>query len=106
MSRINIGTWNLCLGLPNKRDNFTDTLRRNNIGICCLQETEIQMGFPENILNCNGFNLELEMNTTKKRVGIYIRKNIKYRRREDLEKAGMHIVIIDVMLDVQIRVIS
>ena len=64
------------------------------------------MGFPENILNCNGFNLELEMNTTKKRVGIYIRKNIKYRRREDLEKAGMHIVIIDVMLDVQIRVIS
>ena len=92
-SKINIGTWNLCLGLPNKKDNVTDTLRRNNIGICCLQETEIQTGFPENILNCNGFNLELEMNAIKKRVGIYIRKDLKYRRREDLEKIGMHIVI-------------
>ena len=65
-SRINIGTWNLCLGLPNKRDSVTDTLSRNNVGICCLQETEIQIGFPENILNCNGYNLELEMNTVKK----------------------------------------
>ena len=65
-SRINVGTWNLCLGLPNKRDIVTDTLKRNNIGICCLQETEVINGFPEEILNCNDFNLELERNTVKK----------------------------------------
>ena len=79
---------------------------RKNIGVCCLQETEIPMGFPENILNCNGYNLELEMNTVKKRTGIFIRRDIKYQRREDLEKTGMHIVVIDLLLDVKIRLIS
>ena len=66
MSKINIGKWNLCLGQANERDTVADTLRRNNIGICCLQETEIQVGFPENFLNCNGYNVELKMNTVKK----------------------------------------
>ena len=31
---IKIGTWNLCLGLPNKKDIVTRYLNENNIAIC------------------------------------------------------------------------
>ena len=47
---IKIGTLNLCLGLPNKKDVVTDYLKANNVSACCLQETEIPVNFPENFL--------------------------------------------------------
>ena len=56
-SQLNIGTWNLCLGLPNKKDTVTSYLKARNISVCCLQETEIQNGFPKNILNCANYYL-------------------------------------------------
>ena len=65
-STIKFSTWNLCLGLSNKRDMVTDILNQNNVSVCCLQETEIPSGYPEDILNCGGFNLELETNNNKK----------------------------------------
>ena len=80
-SNLKIATWNLCLGLPNKKDIVTNYLNENKIGVCCLQETEVQINLPENILNCNGFNLELELNIEKKRVGIYVANGINYIRR-------------------------
>ena len=64
---INIATWNLCLGIANKKDTFTAYLTANEIQICCLQETGIPMGFPDNLLNCNGYYIELEMNSLKKK---------------------------------------
>ena len=91
-------TWNLCLGIANKKEIVTDCLNENNIQVCCLQETEINQGFPEEILNCNNYILELEMNTTKKGTGIYLNKNVKYIRRRDLERENMHIVIVDVTI--------
>ena len=81
-----LATWNLCLGLANKKDIVTETLNKNGISACCIQETEIPMNFPEEVLNCNEYVLELELNNLKKRSGIYIKKNIKYQRRNDLEK--------------------
>ena len=75
---LKIGTWNLCLGLANKKDMITEILKSKDIMICGLQETEILPDFPENILNCGGYSLELESNDTKKRAGIYIGKYIKY----------------------------
>ena len=59
-------TWNLCLGLANKKDLVTDTLQRKEIGICCPQETKIPNDFPVSILNSGGYNIELEVNSTKK----------------------------------------
>ena len=47
---MKIATWNLCLGLSNKKDTVCDYLAVNNITACCLQETEIPMNFPEDIL--------------------------------------------------------
>ena len=53
------------------------------------------MGFHENVLNCGGYNIELEQNSVKKRLGIYIQQELNYVRRTDLEKDVNHIVIID-----------
>ena len=60
-NNLKISTWNLCLGLPNKKDLLTNSLNFNQIDVCCLQETEVVKGFPEKILDCNGFKLELEL---------------------------------------------
>ena len=76
-NKLNIATWNLCLGLANKKDTVIDYLSANNIHACCLQEMEIPMGFPENILNCCDYTIELEMNSEKKRVSIYVNNKIK-----------------------------
>ena len=104
--KINIASWNLCLGIGNKKETVTAYLKKNNIDVCCLQETEIPIGFPENLLNCGGFNMELEQNTVKKRVGIYLKTDLNYIRRLDLEKQDHHIVIIDVKTIVPFRIIS
>ena len=40
------------------------------------------------------------------RTGIYLNKNINYKRRKDLEKKNSHIVIIDIVANKTIRVIS
>ena len=68
-----------------------DHLEQNLIDICALQETEIQNGFPEQILNCRNYRLELEKNDLKKRVGFYVKQDLKYTRRLDLEKDNMHV---------------
>ena len=78
-------------------------LHKNNIDVCVLQETEIPKNFPENVLSCGGFILELEQNTDKKRAGIYLRNGVKYTRRHDLEKEDYHILIVDVLTHVKIR---
>ena len=64
-TKLSIATWNVCLGVANKKDMITDCLKNKNIDICCLQETEIPMNFPEEILNVGKFVLELEQNDKK-----------------------------------------
>ena len=64
------------------------------------------MIFLVTILNCGGYTLELETNTDKKRSGIYLRNNLKYVRRQDLEKENLHIVIVDVYTSTKIRIIN
>ena len=89
---IIFATWNLYLGLPNKKDIVIDTLKRNNIAICALQETEISNDFPEGTLNSGDYSLEFEINSTKKRVGFYIRSEIRYKRRKDLELENLLVI--------------
>ena len=66
MKNLKIGTWNLCLGLPNKRDLVINSMEELDVSICCLQECEIPINFPENLLNAGKYNLELELNDEKK----------------------------------------
>ena len=71
-NKLSIATWNVCLGIANKKDTVTETLNHEGIKVCCIQETEIEQGFPDEVLNCNNFVMELKMNDRKKRVGIYV----------------------------------
>ena len=85
MTSVRIGSWNLCLGLQNKKDIVLDYLKENEIDICCLQETELTIDYPINILSDREYLFESEMNNGKSRVGVYVHKRINYLRRKDLE---------------------
>ena len=101
-----IASWNLCLGLSNKKDIVIDYLKANNVEICCLQETEVDINFPVTELNCKNYNLELEDNDTKKRAGIYLHSGVNYVRRKDLESPNHHIVIVDITTSKKFCVIN
>ena len=101
-----IATWNLCLGLLNKRDIVLNELNNKKIDVCCLQEIELDTNVPYEILGNNLYRFEPERNTCKKRVGIFINKNVKYKRRDDLEPVNRHLIIIDLMLNTPLRIIT
>ena len=63
---MKIATWNLCLGLPNKKDTVLRELESNKIDICCMQETELEKNYPINILSTPTYEFESEKNTVKK----------------------------------------
>ena len=60
-----IATWNLCLGIANKKDIVTKYLSEHNIKVCCLQETEVPKNYPVHVLNCNNYVLEFEESMQK-----------------------------------------
>ena len=60
-----------------------------------MQEVEVETDFDVELLKLPGYIFELENNTVKKRVGCYIRENLKYRRRNDLESLNSHVIIMD-----------
>ena len=39
INNLKIATWNLCLGLANKKDLVTKYLDLHNVSVCCMQET-------------------------------------------------------------------
>ena len=41
-SKIKIATWNLCLGLTNKKDYVSQMITVNKIDICCMQEIDVK----------------------------------------------------------------
>ena len=77
-----------------KKDSVINHLKNYNIEICALQETKLPVGFPENELNSGGYSLESENADEKKRVVFYIRSDINYTRRNDIEiVAGLFLKI-------------
>ena len=102
-----IATLNLCLGLKNKKLMIEEIIKQENIDVFCLQEVEIEHSFNKNLLDLRGFAFELENNSLKARVGIYVKNSIKYVRRMDLEGIDSHLVIIDISCLVKtIRIIN
>ena len=71
-----------------------------------MQETEIDVNVPVNILGNSQYKFEPEKSTLKKRVGLYVNKQVIYKRREDLEENNMHLIIIDIKTNVSVRLIS
>ena len=62
---IKCATWNVCLGLANKKDIVLNELRRQEIKICGLQEVEIKNDFPVTALSSKDYKIETETNAVK-----------------------------------------
>ena len=103
---MKVATWNLCLGLSNKKDTVLNEIELNSIDVCCMQETELEKNYPTNILSNKTHEFECEKSTDKRRVGVYMNRQLQYTRREDLEETDQHVIIIDVFLKTNIRIIS
>ena len=101
-----IASLNLCLGLKNKKEAVKRLILENNIEIMCLQETEVPLDFPTDLLTFKGFNYENENNQFKSRCGIYVSNKISYLRRTDLEVVNMHLMIIDINDPNKTRIIN
>ena len=61
-----------------------------------MQEVEIEKDFDCKIIKIPGYVLELEDNQDKKRVCVYIKENLKFLRRTDLEVVNTHVMVIDI----------
>ena len=96
MMNVKIATLNLCLGLKNKRLEVERLMINNNVDIMCLQEVEIEKDYNFNALNLNNYCLEVENNSVKARVGMFISNNVNYKRMHQLEGINSHIIIIDI----------
>ena len=63
---ITIASWNVCLGLTQKKLEISRKIVEEKIDICCLQETEIKSELKDNELTFSGYCIETENNDTKK----------------------------------------
>ena len=54
---VKVATWNLCLGLPNKKDFVLNEIELNRIDVCCMQETEIDINDPKTFFQVKLMNL-------------------------------------------------
>ena len=104
--KIRIATWNLCLGLASKKNLVKHYITENKIDICCLQETELDNQINEDLLSFPGYGLEIEQNDLKRRVGMYVRSTVNYRRRTDLEANKRHLIVIDILGKPELRIIT
>ncbi len=103
---MRIATWNLCLGLFHKKDYVRTLLYKKNIDILTLQEAELSPDLQLENLQIKGYSIEVENNNKKRRVAIYIKNSISYKRRVDLEKESLHVIILDVESSPPIRLIT
>ncbi len=103
---IKIGSLNLCLGLPNKKDLVKKLILDNEIDILCLQETELDVNLDHDLMSFKNYNYESEINDIRSRVGTFINFGLDYIRRRDLEGVNNHVVIIDVRSSKSFRLIN
>ena len=80
--------------LENKIGKNKFVMSSIDIDVLCMQELKVEHDYDCNLLSIPGYVLEIE-NSTKKRIGCYIRDNLNYERRTDLEAMNTHLLIID-----------
>ena len=44
-NEIKLATWNMCIGLCNKKEYLTEMIKMSNIYICCMQKIDIPIGY-------------------------------------------------------------
>ncbi len=60
-------------------------MRNNEIDIICLQEVELTQEDDLSLLEINGYTMEIERSSGKRRSMIYIRNTIQYKRHHAKE---------------------
>ena len=103
---IKFASWNLCLGIKNKKDYVYDTIRSEKIDICLLQEVEIKKDYPTELLSSADYKIEIEKHKHLARTAIVIKNNLAYERREDLELDDTSVIIIDINAKTNYRIIN
>ena len=103
---IKIATWNLCLGLFHKKDYVRTLLNENELDVLALQETELTPDVNEKNLMIRNYSIEVEKNDKKKRVAIYIKNTVHYKRREEFEGENLHLIILDFETSPPVRIIT
>ena len=83
--QIKLGTLNLCQGLQSKKNLVKQTIIHEEIDLLFMQETEIKFNLNHELLSFPGYTIETEKNSMNSRVAVYIKNNIKYLRRKELE---------------------
>ena len=68
-----------------EKDYVSKTIRDLNLDIVCLQEIDLEVNYPTNILTFQGYDLLVEDNSVKARVGMYIsnKKTLGYQQGND-----------------------
>ena len=103
---IKIATWNLCLGLLNKKEYVYQTLNYENIDLCLFQEAEIEKDLNVNLLSSKNYCLEVECVSNKARCAVAIKNNLTYTRRTDLEDSDLGIMVIDINNTTNYRIVN
>ena len=103
---IKIATWNLCLGLSNKKDYVYETLNSDNIDICLFQEVEIDKNIDIKNLTSKNYRLEVETITQKARCAVALKNDVAFVRRNDLEDIDLSMIVIDINNTVKYRIIN
>ena len=105
-NKLTVSTWNLCLGLVNKKNIVKNYIENYNIDICNVQEIDTDSDYPSRLLSFPGYNIEVESNEVKSRVATYIKDNINYNRRPELEGKNSNLLIIDIEQEPRFRIIN
>ena len=104
---IKIATLNLCLGLPNKKNIVKQMIINEHIDLLLMQETEVDISLDPDLLSFPGYNYESEcVKNVKARVGCYVKSNLNYIRRTDLEGTNLHLLVIDIKSEHDLRIIN
>ena len=92
--------------MQKKKDYIVDTIRKEKIDICLIQEAEIPKDYPTNLLSSKDYNIECENNTVKARCAALIKNTINYTRRQELEGEDSCIIVLDIHAKKTYRIIN
>ena len=83
LESLRVYTWNVCLGVRYKLRQVEEVMRKNEIDIMCIQETEITDHEDHSQIEINGYTSEIEKSIGKRRSMIYIKNTIQYERHTE-----------------------
>ena len=101
-----LATWNICLGIINKKDYIYEVIKEKKIDICLLQEVEIPSDYSTELLTHGAYKIEVEKNDCKARTAIIINESIDYTRYWSLELENYGIIVIDVTGPIKYKIIN